>query len=93
MLYVVCYDIPSNKRRRKLANVILDFGGRFQDSCYEVEIPTEKRRKLFFARIWDVLLPAEDTVRLYRLCADCVSEARTLGLDTIPEPLQQVLIL
>jgi CRISPR-associated protein Cas2 len=93
MLYVICYDIPSNRRRRKLANVILDFGGRFQDSCYEVEIPTKSRHRLLLARIWDVLLPEEDTVRIYRLCAECAAEAQTLGINTVPEPLQQVLII
>ncbi len=93
MLYVLTYDIPSNRRRQRAANIILDYGGRYQKSCFECDLASERLYRELVARLWDVLLPEEDTVRLYRVCAECRPLARTLGLDTIPEPLQKVLIL
>jgi CRISPR-associated protein Cas2 len=93
MLYVFCYDIPSNRRRRKAANVILDFGGRFQKSCFECDLPTETRLKELLRRLWAELKPDEDTVRMYRVCGECRPFAKTLGLDTVPEPLQKTLLL
>jgi CRISPR-associated protein Cas2 len=93
MLYVFCYDIPSNRRRRKAANVLLDFGGRFQRSCFECDLPTEARLKELVRLLWAELDPAEDTVRIYRVCAECRPQARTLGIGTIPPPLPKTLLL
>ena len=93
MLYVICYDIPSARRRQKVANVLLDFGGRFQKSCFECDLPSAPRYRELVARLWDVLKPEEDTVRIYRLCDACRPYAVTLGIDTVPKPLHPVLIL
>ena len=93
MLYVLTYDIPSNRRRQKAANVILDYGGRYQKSSFECDLPSERRYRELVGRLWNVLNPQEDTIRIYRICGECRPCACTLGLDTVPEPLQKVLIL
>ncbi|WP_395095182.1 CRISPR-associated endonuclease Cas2 [Armatimonas sp.] len=93
MLYVLTYDIPSNRRRLKAANVILDYGGRYQKSSFECDLSTDRRYRELIGRLWDVLNPEEDTIRIYRVCGECRPFAKTLGIDTVPEPLQKVLIL
>ena len=40
MLYLICYDIASPRRRRKLADVLLDYGARVQKSAYECDLKT-----------------------------------------------------
>ena len=35
MLYLIYYDIASPRRRKKLADVLLDCGDRVQKSAYE----------------------------------------------------------
>ena len=93
MLFRSSYDIPSNRRRQKAANIILAYGGRYQKSCFECDLSSERLYRELVSRLWNVLDPSEDTVRIYRVCAECRPLARTLGIDTIPEPLQKVLIL
>ena len=39
MLYLICYDIASPRRRKKLADVLLDCGDRVQKSAYECDLP------------------------------------------------------
>ncbi|MDO4711159.1 MAG: CRISPR-associated endonuclease Cas2 [Peptostreptococcaceae bacterium] len=62
---IVIYDIISNKRRTKLANLLLGFGYRIQKSAFECILTREKCQKLFQA-IDDFALP-EDLIRIYRL--------------------------
>ena len=81
MLYLICYDVTSPRRRHKLANVLLDHGTRVQRSAYECDLKTE-------ARLWEMLAlarthvdPKTDTLRAYRVCAACRGESRAVGVD------------
>jgi len=81
MLYLICYDVASPRRRRKLADLLLDYGTRVQKSAYECDFKTE-------ARLWDVLArarlhinPKTDTLRAYRVCAACRAESQAVGVD------------
>lgn len=40
MLYTISYDIPDDKRRLKIAKILLDYGPRVQYSVFEAQLDT-----------------------------------------------------
>lgn len=75
---VVAYDIPDSKRRNQVANILLDYGNRVQYSVFEVWLTGRTHRELH-QRLGQVIDGTADSVRLYRLCADCRGGIRMLG--------------
>lgn len=82
MFYLVSYDIPDDKRRRKLAKAIKDFGDRVQYSVFECNLDDVLKDKMT-ARIERVIDPAEDSVRIYTVCAACFKEIRIMGTGEV----------
>ena len=79
LTYVVCYDIPDDRRRSHLAKCLDSFGGRVQWSVFEAFLT----RPLFdnlLARIGEIINPATDSVSIYPLCASCAEKSVFLGL-------------
>lgn len=79
MLIVVTYDIPDDRRRTKLAHALKDFGKRVQYSVFECLLQADQVERMHL-RIEHLISPEEDSVRLYRFCADCGSRTEVLGL-------------
>jgi CRISPR-associated protein Cas2 len=77
-LYVVAYDIPSDKRRTKVHKILSGFGEWTQYSLFELFL-NEKERILLASKLQAVLDPQEDSVRFYPLCASCVKRVETIG--------------
>lgn len=79
MLILVSYDIPSDRRRTKLAHALKDFGVRVQYSVFECLLEPAQVESLS-ARVGKLIDPAEDSVRIYRFCADCGAKTEVQGL-------------
>ena len=53
---LVCYDVSNNKERRELANLILEFGKRVQESVFLCDLREERmdllaqKLKMYYAR-------------------------------------------
>jgi len=77
-LYVVAYDIPSDRRRTKVHKILSGFGEWTQYSLFELFL-SEKERILLISKLQPVLDPKEDSVRFYPLCAACVKRVETIG--------------
>ncbi len=84
MLIVVSYDVPDDRRRTKLANALKDFGERVQYSVFEFLL-TEEQVATMRGRIEALVDAAEDSVRIYRFCADCGAKLVILGLGQVTE--------
>ncbi len=84
MLILVSYDIPDDRRRTKVAHALKDFGQRVQYSVFECLLAEDQMAHLS-ARIEKLTDPAEDSVRTYRLCADCVKRIEIRGLGKVSE--------
>jgi CRISPR-associated protein Cas2 len=84
MLIVVSYDIPSDRRRTRLANALEDFGVRVQYSVFECRLTPDQIDRLR-ARMAKEIEPAEDSVRIYRLCQECVGKIEILGQGEVTE--------
>ncbi|WP_146134519.1 CRISPR-associated endonuclease Cas2 [Aphanothece minutissima] len=82
-LWVIAYDSPSNKRRRKLAKLLEGYGVRLQWSVFECRLQPHQLRRLRQGldriaepaesiRLWS--LPAWAAEQTYRHCAGGVRE-------------------
>jgi CRISPR-associated protein Cas2 len=78
VLIVVSYDVPSNRRRTKLAHALKDWGERVQLSVFECLLSTGDLEKLE-ARVLPLIDAEEDNLRIYSLCETCGGKVRTYG--------------
>ena len=76
--YVIAYDIPNDKRRTKVHKILLGYGKWTQYSLFECFL-TRKDMILLQAKLAQHLIVAQDSVRFYPLCANCVSKVETIG--------------
>ena len=79
-LYVVAYDIPSDRRRTKVHKTLCGFGQWTQYSLFECYL-AEKERLTLRQKLDRILEPKEDSVRFYRLCGACVGKVETIGSE------------
>ena len=81
-LLVICYDIPSDRRRLKIHKALLAYGANIQKSVFECRL-TPRLRDRMMKRIMKIIDPKEDRVRLYALCDDCVARTQIIGVGEI----------
>lgn len=89
--YLVTYDIPDDKRRNKVANLLQNYGQRVQFSVFEVWLDDRTVKELT-GRLNSLVNEEEDSVRLYWLCAACQQRVMALGQGEPPEPPSVVII-
>lgn len=82
MFVIVCYDIPSNKRRNKVAQALEGFGYRVQESVFECEVNAAQYMKMK-QKITKRIEAEEDSIRYYNLCANCLTKIEISGLGEI----------
>jgi len=87
--YVIAYDIPDDKRRTKVHQILLGYGKWTQYSLFECFL-NRKQLVLLRSRLAEHLVPRQDSVRFYPLCANCVSKVETVGG---PPPADTVLFI
>lgn len=66
MFWVICYDIPDDKRRRKIQKILEGYGRRVQYSVFECEISNAKLERLH-KQLRRVINEQEDDIRFYPL--------------------------
>lgn len=70
MRYVICYDISSQERRRRVSECLEGYGDRIQRSVFEAVLDAA----LFdscLSGLTDLIDPVEDSIAAYALCAAC----------------------
>ena len=85
MLVIVVYDIPDNKRRKKLSDFLEGYGRRVQYSVFECFISLDEMRSLC-EKTKKKVKPQEDNVRFYWISAEAVSCSLTIGSELPQEP-------
>lgn len=66
-LLLVCYDIPDNRRRNRVARLLESHGERVQRSVFECDLDTRRQARLR-DRLMAMIDPDEDKLRFYNLC-------------------------
>jgi len=77
MFHLVSYDISDDRRRTAVAKTLLDYGSRVQYSTFECILDNTLLEEMIerLSRIVD----AEDSVRIYVMCAKCEKIITILG--------------
>ena len=75
---MIAYDIPDDKRRTKVHQILMGFGKWTQYSLFECFL-SKKELVLLQAKLAEHLVVREDSVRFYPLCANCVEKVETIG--------------
>ncbi len=75
---VIAYDIVCNKRRNRLAKLLLGFGERVNYSVFECRLRERQLGKLQ-GEVLKMIDPDEDRVRYYFLCRDCRKRIQIVG--------------
>jgi CRISPR-associated protein Cas2 len=89
-LYVIAYDIPSDRRRRKVHKTLCGFGQWTQYSLFECYL-SDKERLALDEKLEALLDPEADSLRFYPLCAACVDDVETIG-SAAPEERQLFIV-
>jgi CRISPR-associated protein Cas2 len=79
-LYLVAYDISSDRRRSKVHKTLCGFGKWTQYSLFECYL-TEKELVALRGRLDPILDAGKDNVRFYPLCAACAGKVETVGSE------------
>ena len=82
MFYSICYDISDDRRRTKISKILKDYGERVQYSVFEANLEPDQLERLM-KRAAKVLNEDEDSLRLYPLCAVCQGKVEILGLGSV----------
>lgn len=78
MLTAISYDIPDNRRRLKLAKLLLRYGKRVQKSVFEMHLD-EKELSGLVHQIERIIREDRDSVRIYRLSGQAARTSLWLG--------------
>lgn len=87
--YVIAYDIPDDRRRKKAHQILMGFGKWTQYSLFECFL-SKKELVLVRSKLAEHLVASEDSVRFYPLCANCVAKVETVGS---PPPAEAILFI
>lgn len=86
-MYVVSYDITSDRRRNKIAKTLEGYGTRIQYSVFECRL-AEKKYKEMYRKLMQLMSDeAEGSIRIYSICGNCEGKICTIG--EIPNRLEQ----
>jgi CRISPR-associated protein Cas2 len=78
-LYIIAYDIPCDKRRKKVSDLLEGYGRRVQYSVFECQLTTDKYNKLF-RNMKKLINIEEDSLRFYPLSRHTLLQVEILGV-------------
>lgn len=79
-MYIVSYDITSDRLRAKIAKTLEGYGRRVQYSVFECDL-TEKRYKELYQKILELAGEMEDgNICFYYVCQNCGRKKRVIGI-------------
>ena len=88
MFYVVSFDIVDDRVRYRVVKIIKEYGHRVQKSVFECDQLTENQFLRMKHRLEDRIDHADDSVRYYPICRDCVGKAEYSGVGELPRVLK-----
>ena len=77
-MYIVSYDIKSNKQRIKIAKVMEGYGMRVQYSVFECKL-TKLQYEQMYEKLVNLMQDEDGNIRIYSLCKTCEKDIRIIG--------------
>jgi len=90
-LWVIAYDTPSNRRRRKFAQLLEGYGIRVQWSVFECELRSDQLQRLR-QRLERLIVDEEDSVRFWPVLERSSKQVIHLGRPVASEGWEDRLI-
>lgn len=78
MLYAVTYDIPDDRRRLRVSNLLEGYGYRVQRSVFECLLDEDPLKELT-GRLKKEIDEQADRIRIYPLCKACTGKVLLMG--------------
>ncbi len=78
MLYMICYDITSDNRRKRVQKILEGYGDRVQYSVFECNISDTQSKKLR-KKILSYINDKSDGVIFYPICRGCKDKIEYIG--------------
>jgi len=82
VFYTVSYDISDDKRRRRVAKTLQEFGYRVQYSVFECRLVGSQLAELRL-RLNGLVDINEDSIRIYPLCNECLGKVKIIGYGEV----------
>ena len=90
MRYVLAYDMVDDRKRTRLADLLLDYGDRVQKSVFEADLTTKQREEVLLRAT--KILDVGDSFRVYPLCGACSRRSEAYGASAPDRPDECVII-
>jgi CRISPR-associated protein Cas2 len=81
--YFVCYDLSDDRRRERMARVLLDYGKRIQESVFRMDLDEELHERMM-VRLRREVDESWDCVHVFSLCKNCVGKVVVIGRAEMP---------
>jgi len=91
LFYLVVYDIPCDKRRKKIADLLEGYGQRVQYSVFECVLSRPKYRELQ-KRLKYVFQAPEDNIRFYPVSSHTLNQVETWGGPPITKAPSSIVV-
>lgn len=79
-MYLVSYDITSDRLRNQIARILEGYGRRVQYSVFECDL-TEKRYQELYGRLLKLAEEMEEgNICFYYICKNCEREKQVIGI-------------
>lgn len=93
-MYVVSYDISSDKLRNKVAKILEGYGTRIQYSVFECRLDEQKYKELYGKLAKQTQNMTEGSIRFYTICGRCEGKIQTIGqISAKYEPITENIIV
>ena len=89
--YVISYDIPCDRRRKKIANLLEGYGERVQYSVFEC-ILTPKKYENLCKRLKKHFLEEEDSLRFYPISNHTFAKIEVWGQPPLTTPPSSTIV-
>lgn len=81
MKYYIAYDIVSDKKRKKISDLLSGYGCRVQFSVFKVEL-TLKQLASFQSKCSKIINKNSDSILFIPVCLDCEKKISFVGQPT-----------
>jgi CRISPR-associated protein Cas2 len=89
--YVISYDIPDHKRRKKIADLLEGYGTRVQYSVFECVLAPHQYQELK-RRLTKVFRKGEDSLRFYPIPSQTLTQAEVWGAPPLTSAPNSVIV-